>query len=107
MAELSLDFRRELERLLAILSEELGQPPYTVRLGPASLRVQLHGTTLLVPLAFEQHWRRFRTTPTDLIREAARLAREQADPDLDPADLEVFAEVFLRRHLLDADAGPD
>ena len=103
MAELSPEFRDALAPLLAALGAATGRAPLRPFLG-GEHAVKLEGDALRVPVRFELHWRRFRTLPTDLLREAAFQARRaQRVPGEDEADWTVFAEAFVRDEVLSHD----
>lgn len=86
---------------LEVLSRELRLPPLKAVVDASAHRARLREHTLQVPVKYEVHWRRFRTLPLELIREAAYLAKQQQSlPVPDEADCRAFAEVFVRDHVL-------
>lgn len=103
LSDFSPEFRAELEAIFADLATELETEPYEVVLDPDVQAVIFDGRRILVPRRFEAHWRRFRTVPTDLVRDAAYLAALRAAPLMDDADRQVMTEAFVRDRLLSHD----
>ena len=74
--------------------------PLEARLSREAYAVRVAPPEVFVPVRFEVHWRRFGTVPTDLMRDAALAARRMARPTEDEADRVLFAELFVRDHVL-------
>lgn len=102
MTPLSPDFQARLDEVFQSLGSALARPAFRARLEERTHEARLEGDTVAVPVRFEVHWRRFGTVPTDLVRSAA-YAAARATGRMDDADAQVFAEAFLRDHVLNAD----
>lgn len=102
MSGLSPEFRAELEPLLARLADATGRPGFEPEADPASHKVRLQDNRILVPIRYEVHWRRFRTMPTELVRDVAYAAWRQKGEG-DEADWQALAESFVRDHLMWSD----
>lgn len=100
MPELSPDFHRELQRLLDELRRVVDAPVLEPRLDDGTHRLRIQAGTVRVPVRYEVHWRRFRTLPTELVRDLAFAVVRWVRPEEDEADAQVFAEAFLRDAVL-------
>jgi hypothetical protein len=94
------EFEQALARIFALLGQELWHRDLVPVLDASAAAPRVQEGRVHVPVRFEVHWRRFQTLPTDLVRDAAYAAARQSGRD--EADAMVFAEVFLREHVLNA-----
>lgn len=82
------------------LAAALGRSRFELELDPRAHAVRLREPHVLVPVRYEVHWRRFHTLPTDLVRDAAYLAKRASPDRPDEADCQAFSQWFLREHVL-------
>lgn len=101
MNDLSPEFRSTLRDLFVPLARALQHAEYDVRLDPAGHRGRLDEDLILVPVRYEVHWRRFRTIPTELVRDVVFEAHRRSGRG-DEADWMVAAEAYVRDHVLEA-----
>lgn len=109
MDEVPAEFLRRLRPLLDALQRDLHGPPYTLVVEPGLRRVQLRDGRFHVPRADADHWSRFGTLPTSLVRDLAYHAKRAAlaragveNQAVVEADALTYAEVFLRSAYLEA-----
>ncbi len=94
MTDLSPEFHRELEALVAELVRRLGMPPPRLQADAEAHGLRFRADEIRVPVRYEIHWRRFRSLPTELARDLAHAAgRAQG---YDEVDAQAFAETFVR-----------
>ena len=102
MIEAAPRFLDDVERILSRLSHELGPGGHKIEITP-DRRTELRAGVVRVPESSLQHWLRFHTLPTMLVRDLAYLAKQASlaregwsGPGAE-ADAHAFAEQFLRR----------
>lgn len=103
MADLSAEFRTRLEEIFGNLSAALDLPPFQLKLAADSHVVRFHEGVLYIPVRYEVHWRQLRTVPTELVWDAAYDVRQRTGDGIDEALCSVFAETFVRDHVLNAE----
>lgn len=109
MDEAPPEFLRRLGAVLDSLQQDLRGPHYTLVVEADLQRVQLRDARFHVPRADVDHWNRFGTLRTSLVRDLAYHAKRAAlaragvgDRAALEADALTYAEVFLRSGYFEA-----
>lgn len=106
MTDVPKELNDELQKVWTALVHDLGVPTVRFLVQPRILRGFLEGDVFVVPESHVQHFGRFGTIPTSLVRDSAyeakkrQLAKVGKRGSSVEADAMAYAEVFLRAAML-------